>query len=113
MINNSQVQLQKDKEAIKTSIRLLLASEKLSFFGDPNYGCNLLKLLFEQANVIVSDIIIDEIYTALSIYIPQVKIERKNVEIYNDKFNLYTNIKYVYRIDNTSDMLTIKLTNYE
>lgn len=110
MLTTVDANLLKDKEAIRSNMLLLLSSERDTLFGDPYYGCQLKKYLFEQSSSIVPDLLIDELYTAIKTFMPQVNISRKDITVYVAKTALYADIKYYYVRDNTSDLFTIKLT---
>ena len=55
----------KDHDATESNLKLLLASERETLFGDPDFGTKTRRYIFEQNNEILRDIIIDEIYTAI------------------------------------------------
>ena len=110
MLNSTTSNLLKDKESIRSNLILLLSTEKNTLFGDPYFGCELKKYLYEQAGSIIPDLLIDEIYTVIKKFIPQVNISRKDINIYVSRFTLYADIKYYYIADNTSDLFTIELS---
>lgn len=110
MLGNSSSNMQSDKAAIRTNLQLLLNTERASLFGDPYFGTSLRKSLFEQSTAIVSDLLIDEIYTAIITFIPQVALDRKNITLYTDGKALYCEIYLTYLLDNTSDLYVIKMT---
>lgn len=110
MLNSTTANLLKDKDAIRSNMILLLSSERDTLFGDPYYGAELKKYIFEQSNAIVPDLLIDELYTTIKTFMPQVFLTRKDIDVYVVKTTLYADIKYYYIIDNTSDLFTIKLT---
>ncbi len=126
MFNNTQANLVEDKDAIRSNMILLLSSEQSTLFGDPYYGSQLKKYIFEQRNSIIVDLLIDELYTTIATFMPQVYLTRKDITIYSvdeapdwggnhdykkyAKTALFAEIKYHYTIDNTSDLFTIKLT---
>lgn len=110
MLNHTTANLFQDKEAIRSNMILLLSSERDTLFGDPYFGCQLKKYLFEQSNSIVVDLLIDQLYTTIITFMPQVGITRKDITVYTDNTTIYAQIKYYYIIDNTSDLFTIKLT---
>lgn len=113
MIGNVNSKLLKDKDAVRSNIVLLLGSEITSLFGDPYYGCQLKHALYEQSGTVIVDLLIDEFYTVLTTFIPQIFIDRKNINIYYKDNELYATIKYIYLLDNTADLYTIKLTTSE
>lgn len=110
MFNHTTANLVQDKEAIRSNMLLLLSSERATLFGDPYYGTQLKKYIFEQTTSIISDLLIDELYTTIITFMPQVYLTRKDIQIYCSKTAIYADIKYYYTLDNTSDLFTIKLT---
>ena len=110
MLNSTTANLLKDKEAIRSNMILLFSSERGTLFGDPYYGSELDKYLYEQSGSIVIDLLIDELYTTIKTFMPQVYVERKDIKVYAINTTLYADIKYYYIIDNTSDLFTIRLT---
>ena len=46
MLSSTQANLISDKEAVKSNLKLLLSSERLSLFGDPYFGSRLKRALF-------------------------------------------------------------------
>lgn len=110
---SSRTNLIKDKEAIKQNIRLTLLSDRLSLYGDPYFGSILKKLIFEQGDSILRDIVIDEIYTCLNIFIPQIVIDRKDISLNIQNNTVFINMKYYYITDKTSDMYQIELLNMD
>lgn len=74
-----------DFEATKQNLFLLLHSEKGELFGDPFFGIRLKRYLFDQNDAILKDILIDEIYTAIITFMPQIQINRKDIQIVQDK----------------------------
>ena len=79
MFNSNSTRIIEDKEATTTNLKSLLHSEKGEFLGDPFYGIRLKRYLFEQNTGILKDIIIDEIYTQIALFMPQLKLDRKSV----------------------------------
>lgn len=110
---SSRTNLIKDKEAIKQNIRLTLLYDRLSLYGDPYFGSILKKLIFEQGDSILRDIVIDEIYTCLNIFIPQIVIDRKDISLNIKNNTVFIDMKYYYITDKTSDMYQIELLNMD
>lgn len=111
MLNHTTANLLLDKEAIRSNILLLLSSEQETLFGDPYFGSQLRKYIFEQSQSIVVDLLIDRLYTCISTFMPQVFLTRDDISVYAEKTTIYADIKYYYVRDNTSDLFTIKLTD--
>ena len=108
--SNTSVLIQ-DKQAVRSNLLLILRSERLSHFGDPLFGCKLKQAIFEQERSLIVDILIDEIYTTIITFIPQVHLTRKDIELTTDGTDIFATVKYVFVLDNTSELYTINLTN--
>lgn len=96
-------------EATFQNILLVLGAEKGDFKFDPFFGIRLRAYLFNQNNYILRDIIIDEIYSQLKVFIPQLIIDRKDIKITIDKNKLYCNIKATNRVDFKLDTYNLVL----
>jgi phage baseplate assembly protein W len=108
--NGVKTELLKDSDATKNNLKLLLNSERYSLFGDPYYGTALKRMIFEQNSFLLQDIIIDEIYTSILTFMPQIKIERKDISIFTDDYSVHALIKCVNLIDYTVNLYDINLT---
>ena len=113
MLTNTRSTLLSDLEAVRSNLKLTLQSERLSLFGDPFFGNQLKRLIFEQSHSIVVDLVVDEIYTTIITFIPQVYLSREDIELTTNGVDLFVTIRYVYLPNNTSDLYKINLTNYE
>ena len=111
MFNLNSTNIEKDFNATRQNTLLLLRSEKGDLFGDPYFGIKLKKYLFEQNNYILRDVIIDEIYTQLALFIPQLKVERKDIKIEQDIGKLYCRFKATNQANFKTDMYTLVLYN--
>lgn len=107
MFNSNSTRIIEDKDATKRNLLSLLHSEKGEFLSDPFYGIRLKRYLFEQNTGILKDIIIDEIYTQIALFMPQIKVHRKDITIVQDRYKLYATIKCINRVDFTTDMFNI------
>ena len=101
------------KEATAQNLILTLQAQKSSLFGDPYFGSNLKRMLFEQNNTVLRDLIIDDIYTTISTFMPNIRVERKNIEVNSDGSTLYANIKLKNLIDFNMEEVSIALFNIE
>ena len=99
-----------DHQATAQNIKLLLDSERTSLFGDPQFGCSLRRMMYEQNSSLLRDTLIDELYTTIIAYMPQVRVMRKDISIEQDKEKIYATIKCVNLIDYTTDLYQIDLT---
>ena len=98
-------------EATKQSVELLLKSERGELYGDPYYGLMLRHYLFEQNDYVVKDWLIDLIYTQLTLFIPQLHVERKDIEIVPDstKGRIYLRFRGVDQVDYRVDTFNLLL----
>lgn len=111
MLSSVNTKLVTDHDATYQNLRLLLLSDKKGLFGDPYFGTALKRLLYNQADNILIDLVIDEIYTNILIFMPQIRLERKDIVVYTDKINVYVTIKCVNMLDFQLDTYTINLTS--
>lgn len=110
MFDFSRTKLHKDTEATLCNTRLLLHSCKETLIGDPYFGSNLMKYIYEQNNVLLQDIIIDDIYLCITTFIPQLYLTRKDIELVSDGTAITAVIHCINKIDNTPNMYDIRLT---
>ena len=108
--NAYKTNLFKDHNATANNLRLLLNAERKSLYGDPYYGTALKKMLYEQNNLLLKDLIVDEIYTTIITFMPQILINRNDIQVSSDGTDVYTTIKCTDLIDYTTNMYTISLT---
>lgn len=94
MISHNYIQTtENDYDSTLQNLILLLGSEKGEFVFDPFFGIRLKRYMFEQNNKVLRDILIDEIYEQITIFMPQLIIKRKDITIEPDTTKLYINIK--------------------
>ena len=113
MVSNVNTLIIEDHAATASNLKLLLASDKYSLLGDPYYGTNLKRLMFEQNNQILRDLIIDDIYTAILTFMPQIKVDRKDITVTSDRASVFANIKAINLLDFTTNLYNINLTDSE
>lgn len=113
MVSNVTTKLCSDHEATVQNLKLTLLSEKNTLFGDPDFGTLWRKLLYNQNNKIIRDIIVDDILTAIETFVPQLLVTRKDITITSDKYSVYISIKGTNLLDYQTDMYNIKLTGDE
>ena len=113
MFTSSKTNLVKDHEATVSNMRLLLASWKESLFGDPYFGTRLKSFIYEQNNVVLQDLIIDDIYVSLKQFMPQIEINRKDIKIYSDRTTVRATINCINKLDNEVNMYDIELITAE
>lgn len=98
-----------DIEATQQNLTLLLLSEKEELFGDPFFGVNLKKYLFDQNDKILRDILIDEIYSAIAIFIPQLMLNRSDIVITEECGKAICKFKATNREDFKTNLYNIAL----
>ena len=99
-----------DKEATFQNLKYLILSEKGELFGDPVYGVGLKKYLFDQNDTIVKDLVLDDMYTAIASFMPQLRISRNDLKLRTgDKGEIFVDIKAVNQVDFTTDLYSIVL----
>ena len=113
MFNKASTRIITDHEATASNLRLLLLSDRTSLFGDPYYGTILKKYLFDQNDIVLRDIIIDSIYTAILQFMPQIVIQRKDIIVTSDKEKVFIKIKALNLLDYQTDLYNITLTGSE
>lgn len=111
MFSDTRSLLLKDKEATASNLWLLLKSDKLSLFGDPYFGTSLKKVIFEQNDSILVDLIIDEIYSTITTFMPQIKLLRENITLTSDNIDVFCNISCTDLTDYTTNLYQINLTS--
>lgn len=113
MVNSARTLLVKDYDATLSNLKLLLLSTKYTLFGDPYYGNNLEFLLHAPNDLVLKDIVIDDIYTCILNFMPQIKIERKDIKINISKDSVSVMLKCINLLDFTTNMYEINLLQEE
>lgn len=113
MFNNTTTNVVEDRDATLQNMKLLLLADRGGLFGDPYYGTILKRLIFEQNDVILRDIVVDSIYTAILQFIPQVKVNRQDIVIEQSGSRIMVAIKAKNMLDFQTDIYNIDLTNGE
>ena len=113
MFSGVSTKLVQDHKATSQNLKLMLLSDRGSLFGDPYFGTLWRKLIFDQNNEILRDIIIDDILTSIETFMPQLLTKREDIEVTSDKYSVSINIKALNLIDYQTDMYSIKLMEDE
>lgn len=99
-----------DKEATAQNLKSLILSEKGELFGDPFYGVGLKQYLFDQNDIIVRDLLLDDIYLAIASFMPQLRITRNDIKLRTgDKGEIIIDISAINQLDFTTDLYSIVL----
>ena len=110
MFTTSRTKLYEDSKATLSNLKLLLLSYKGNLLGDPYYGTNLHKIIYSNNHQILKDLIIDDIYTAIAEFMPQLKVNRDDIVVWGDKTNLYATIIATNILNYTNNLYEINLT---
>ena len=102
--------LVENHDATLSNLRLVLSTTKNSLLGDPDFGSLLRSKLFEQNTPILQDLVIDDIYTTILTFMPQLSLKRSDITVTSDGVDLYATIKCTNLIDYELDTYTINLT---
>ncbi len=113
LFNSGGTKLVYDNKATNQNLKTLLLSTKQSLLGDPNYGTNLKKLIFNQNNSILRDIVIDDIYTNIQVFLPQIDVKREDIELISERNTLYVNIKAKNMLDYNFENISLALYSLE
>lgn len=82
IFNGSTVFLDKDYEAIKNNLELLLGSNVGGLYGDPQYGTKIKTTLWDQAHeYVMKTLTKEDLFEAIYSYMPQVEINRDDIEV--------------------------------
>ena len=95
--------------ATKQNLKLLLLSEEGDLLGDPEFGMRLKRYMYNQNDYVLRDLIIDELFEKISIFMPQLLVNRKEISIEQDRRKLYAHFKATNRLDYTTDMYDLNL----
>lgn len=101
------------KEATGQNLKLTLASMRGELLGDPYFGMLLQQYMFNQNSYILRDIISDMIYTQVAIFIPQLRVERRGINVIQDrkKGQLICQISGINQIDYQPNTYELVLFN--
>ena len=111
MFQGNTTNISKDFDATRQNTLLLLRSEKGELFGDPYFGIRLKRYLYEQNNYILRDVIIDEIYVQLALFMPQLLVQRNDIKLIKDRSKLYCKFKAINQANFVTDMYSLVLYN--
>jgi len=113
MFNKSHINLEKDYDAIKQDLILLLGSNKGGLYGDPWFGTEIKSILWDQAHEdIAVRIIKEQIYESIYSYMSNnvtINPDDVIVNIIDNYVNVQINLSAYSNKEN--DMLNISLLN--
>lgn len=109
MFENNSTKVTEGKSASMQDLKLLLGSEKGELLGDPFFGIRRKKYVFNQNGYVIVDILIDEIYSQIKVFAPQLTVSRGDIKIKQSGKTLYAEIKAINNIDFKTDMYYLAL----
>ena len=109
MFSGAKTNVIEGREATMSNMRLLLASWKNSLLGDPGFGTNLKRFIYEQNNIVLQDLIIDDIYVSIQTFLPQIFVKRKDIQVKSDKTKVTASINCINKLDNEVNLYEIDL----
>ena len=101
----------KNKDASLQDLELLLASEKGELLGDPYFGVRIKRYTFNQNNYLLRDVLVDEIFSQIRVFAPQITVNRNDIKIIQKGNKLIATIKGINKLDFTTDMYQLELLN--
>lgn len=113
MFNSSSTNIISDREATENNLKLLLLSEQNELLGDPYFGTGLKKYIYEQNNPVLRDMLVDNIYTAIALFMPQLVVKRKDISLKHYRNKLYCEIRATNQLNFQTDMYNIVLLQNE
>lgn len=113
MLQSNRTVIVKDLDATRQNLTYLLQSYKKTMLGDPYFGTNLRKLIYESNNAVLRDLVIDDIYTAINNFMPQVRVTRKDITVTSDRNLVMVNIVAQNLLDFSFAEYNIKLLEVE
>lgn len=113
IFNKSTVNLESGYDSIRQNIVLLLASNKGGLYGDPWFGTDVKRILWDPNHRdIMKNLVQDQIYESIYSYMPNnIDIKKDDIEIrmLDNYANVKINLSAYSNVDN--DMLDIDLLN--
>lgn len=111
MFTKTSTNVVSDKEATSQNLKILLQTDNNEVFGDPEFGANLTQFLYDPNDSIVLDLLKDAIYTAIATYMPQLVVNRSDINLKSDKRTVYVEITALNKINYQTDLYNTTLTS--
>lgn len=106
---NKDIKISIDAEAINNSIRNILLTEKYSVPGNPEFGSNLNKTLFEQMDGVTFALMEQIIITELGRWEPRIIVDDINISYDRNYQQVLIRINYTIIVTNDVRVANIKL----
>ena len=95
-------------QAVKRALRNLLMTDVGERMFQPNYGCNIRKVLFEEVSAVNTTLLKSHIQDAIANYEPRVRVQ-EIVVVANQDAHSYE-IAIVFQVINNTNIATLNLT---
>lgn len=83
-----------DTKSINNCLKLLITTSKGELLGDPQFGSNLMKLIYEPNDTILQDMVTQDIIETISKYEPRITVTSSMINFNIDINTVYINIQY-------------------
>lgn len=113
MFQGNATAIQQDNAAALTDLHLLLSTQAGEFVDDPEIGINAKRYMYNQNNHILRDILIDDIYTQIITFSPNIYLQRQNITITSDKHKVTAIIRCKNQQDFTNNTYELVLFEAE
>ena len=97
-----------DVKSINNRLGLLLLTSKGELLGDPEYGTNLMRYIYEKNYYILHDSIVEEIITAIEKYEPAIIVTSEDITV--SSYDNRVDISISYYMRNTGDLEILELS---
>lgn len=105
--------VKKGYDATLECLKLLLMTERGSLFGDPEFGIRLRRFWYDQNSYVLRDILIDEIFDQIRIFIPQITVQRRDIKIEQEHNRCTIYIKAINKTDFQPSTYDVQLIREE
>lgn len=105
--------VKKGYDATLECLKLLLSTERGSLFGDPEYGIRLRRYWYNQNNYVLRDILIDEIFDQIQIFLPQITVQRRDIKIEQEHNKCTIHIRAINKADFQPSTYDVQLIREE
>lgn len=110
---NSTVVIDNSLEATRECVKLLLGSEQGELFGDPQFGVRIKRYTFNQNNYVLRDVLIDELYSKICLFCPQIQVSRDNISVEQSDNKLVVHLELQNKATFITSTLDLVLFNEE
>lgn len=104
-------------ESINECLNCLLLTSRGELLGDPGFGTDIMKCVYDYNNAIMNDIIRTDIVRAVSEYMPRlITVRYEDIEIINDLNEVKILVKYyINKVDSigTYELVVLRSENNE